>query len=115
TVIGLTTRRERKYLVQIQLLHKDRCQAVIPVVEVACNQQGLVRRDNALDAIEQGLNLTNSAAVEQSQVHHNAMHRTAIDINDGMKQTALLHTMVRNVLVFVLQNGKARQQGVAVV
>src|SRR5690606_12752687 len=56
-----------------------------------------------------------SPPTEQTQVDYQAVHGRLVDLHHGMQQAALLQTVVRDVLVFVLQNGEARQQGVAMV
>lgn len=112
---AMAARRMRKHLVQAQLLHEQRRQAIAPVVEIARDQDGLAVGHHAPDAFGQRQDLAAAAAGEQPQVHHEAMHRTAVELDGRVQQAALLQPVVGDVLVFVVKNGKARQQGVAVV
>ncbi|KAG1440726.1 hypothetical protein G6F57_018930 [Rhizopus arrhizus] len=105
----------REHFVQAKLLHKQRCKPVIPVVEIARDQDGLAVRHHAPDTLGQRQDLAGAAAGEQAQVHHEAMHRSAVELDARMQQAALLQPMVGDVQVFVIKNGKARQQRVAMV
>ncbi|CFV99654.1 Uncharacterised protein [Bordetella pertussis] len=105
----------RKHFVQAQLLHEHRRQAVTPIVEVAHDQQRRAVRDRLPDAVRQGLDLAATTAGEQAQVHDEAVHLGAADVDARVQQAALLQTMVGDVLVLVIEDVKARQQGIAVI
>lgn len=112
---AMTARGVRKHLVQAQLLHEQRRQPVAPVVEIARDQDRFAIGHHAPDALGQRQDLAAAAAGEQAQVHHEAMHRPAVEFDGRVQQPALLQAMIGDVLVFVIEDGKARQQGVAVV
>ena len=48
-------------------------------------------------------------------MHDEAVHLGAADVDARVQQAALLQTMVGDVLVLVIEDVKARQQGIAVI
>ncbi|KAG1178766.1 hypothetical protein G6F35_016283 [Rhizopus arrhizus] len=98
----------REHFVQAKLLHKQRCKPVIPVVEIARDQDGLAVRHHAPDTLGQRQDLAGAAAGEQAQVHHEAMHRAAVELDARMQQAALLQPMVGDVQATSSRKAAAR-------
>lgn len=111
----MAARRVREHLVQAQLLHEQRRQAVAPIVEITGDQYRFAVGHHAPDALGQRQDLAAAAAGEQAQVHHEAVHRAPVEFDGRVQQAALLQAMVGDILVFMVEDGKARQQRVAVV
>ena len=90
--------------------------AVAPVVEIARQHHGLVGR-KAVDQIAHALQLLLAVRFLQPQVHAHRMHWQVVArrLQDAMQHAAPLRPPDGDVVVFVMRDGKLRQQGVAVV
>ncbi|MNL74311.1 hypothetical protein D3C87_1999300 [compost metagenome] len=86
----MTAGRVGKHFIQPQLLNEQRRQAVIPIVEIPCDQNGLTVRHHTPDPLGQRQHLARAAAGKQAQMHHKAMHRAVAHVDARVQQAALL-------------------------
>src|SRR5262249_60481659 len=100
-----------------QLVLQSAIRLASPVVEVAGDDERLMHRDLVENALAEGMHLPAPPALEQAQVHVEAMQRgkPSLRMHDAMKQAAALERVRRDVEVVLRDDGEARQSRVAVV
>ena len=106
------TTRGVAFIMQSVIGH-DRAESLVPIIEITSNQQGSAVRHLPINELLQQIHLTDAAGAKQSQMHHDDVHMPALNIDHRMQQSALLKTVIGDVLVLMLDNRPARNQGIA--
>ena len=103
-----------QHLVHAQPLHQEAAQGILPVVEVPGDQQRGAGWHLGADPVDERTGLTGPAAGEQPEVDDEAMHRALAHLQHAVQDATPLEHVVGEVAVLDGQDGKLRQQRVAV-
>ena len=88
---------------------------IAPVVEVAGDDQGRIRRRRTADRIDQRVGLALATAGKQTKMYDITMHLDLTDLHHAVQDAARLVGMIRHVLIARGRDRKTAEQGVAVV
>ena len=108
--------RLQKNLAQTRAVAQHAVGATTPVVEVTGHHHRLVRRQR-IDEVARQPQLLLAVRFLQTQVHADRMQRlrTPGRLDDAMQHAPAFGAANRNIVVFVVNDGKFGEQGVAVV
>ena len=105
--------RMRALAVQAKFGHHA-LDGVPPIVEVTRHHHGVIGRNFTLDERPQLRDLSAPTAGQQTQVNDEDVQGLFMASDFNMKQSALLQSVVRDVLVLMPHHWPTREQGIAV-
>ena len=88
---------------------------IVPVVEIAGNNERRCRWHQTLHACGQRRQLSSPSTCKQAKMHTKTVQMKGLDRHLAMQQTALLEAVIRNILVFGGDDRVAAENGVTVV
>ena len=114
---GQTRRKRRGAVIFVgDKLYRSQCRLHMgtPVIEITGDNQGCTCRNFPLDKLKQLNNLPNPTGPNKPEMDHDDMDHRLANLDLDMQKSPLFEAVVRHILVLMIDDRPARQQGVAV-